>query len=61
MTEKEYITIKALGTITAVINALKDLTPENLTEVIKEGEYSQVMPTLYNWRDRLSKQIEIED
>ena len=38
MTEQEYINTKALGTITAAINTLKDLCAENLKDTIKEGE-----------------------
>jgi len=36
MTEKEYIKVKALGTITAAINTLRDLVLDNLKEVITE-------------------------
>ena len=46
MTEKECIKVKALGTITAAINTLKDLVPDNLEEVIAKDEYSKVIPTL---------------
>jgi hypothetical protein len=60
MTEKEYIKVKALGTITAAINTLRDLDPANLKEVITEEEYSKVMPTLYDWQKRLFKQIEVK-
>ena len=35
MTEQEYINTKALGTITAAINTLKDLCVENLKDTIK--------------------------
>lgn len=59
MTEKEYIKVKALGTITAAINTLRDLVPANLKEVITKEEYSKVMPTLYDWQERL-EQIETE-
>ena len=55
MTDQEYINIKALGTITAAINTLKDLCPENLKDTIKEGENKKVLGTLYNWQERLFK------
>ena len=57
MTEEEYIKTKSLGTITAAINTLRDLIPENLKEVITKDEYSKVMPTLCNWQERLYQQI----
>ena len=60
MTEKEFIKVKALGTITAAINTLRDLVPANLKEVIAEEECSKVMPTLYDWQERLFEQIETE-
>lgn len=55
MTDQEYINIKALGTITAAINTLKDLCPENLKDTIKEGESKKVLGTLYDWQERLFK------
>lgn len=58
MTEQEYINTKALGTITAAINTLKDLCPENLKDTIKDGESKKVFGTLNDWQDRLFKQIE---
>ena len=60
MTEQEYINTKALGTITAAINTLNDLVPEILPEIIKEGESKKVMDTLYNWQNRLFRQIKTE-
>ena len=60
MTKKEYIKVKALGTITAAINTLRDLVPENLEQVITKDEYSKVIPTLCNWQERLFEQIETE-
>ena len=60
MTEKEFIKVKALGTITAAINTLRDLVPANLKDVITEEEYSKVMPTLCDWQERLFEQIETE-
>lgn len=60
MTEKEYIKVKALGTITAAINTLKDLVPANLEDVITKEEYSKVMPILCDWQERLFEQIETE-
>ena len=60
MTEKEYINAKALGTITAAINTLKDLCPGNLKGIIKKSEYDKVIPTLCKWQDRLWKNIECE-
>lgn len=57
MTEEEYIKTKSLGTITAAINTLRDLIPGNLKEVITKDEYSKVMPTLYDWQERLYQQI----
>ena len=60
MTDKEYIKVKALGTITAAINTLRDLVPDNLEEVITKEEYSKVIPTLCDWKERLFKQIETE-
>lgn len=60
MTEKEYINTKALGTINSAINTLKDLCVENLKEIIKDGESKKVLGTLYDWQDRLFKQIEIK-
>ena len=38
MTEQEYINTKALGTITAAINTLKDLCAENLKDTIKDAK-----------------------
>ena len=61
MKENEYIKAKALGTITAAINTLRDLVPSNLTDIISEEEYKRVMPTLYSWQDRLYEQLEIEE
>ena len=58
MTEQEYINTKALGTITAAINTLKDLCAENLKDTIKDGESKKVLGTLYDWQDRLFKQTE---
>lgn len=58
MTEQEYINTKALGTITAAINTLKDLCAENLKDTIKEGERKKVLGTLYAWQDRLFEQTE---
>ena len=58
MTEQEYINTKALGTITAAINTLKDLCTENLKDTIKDGESKKVLGTLYGWQDRLFKQTE---
>jgi hypothetical protein len=60
MTEQEYIKVKALGTITAAINTLKDLVPANLDDVITTEEYSKVMPTLWDWQERLFNQIETD-
>lgn len=60
MTEKEYIKVKVLGTITAAINTLRDLVPANLEDIITKEEYSKVMPTLYDWQERLFEQIETE-
>lgn len=37
------------------------MVPELLPETIKEGEQKKVMGTLYDWQDRLFKQIKIED
>ena len=51
MTEQEYINTKALGTITAAINTLKDLCAENLKDTIKDGESKKVLGTLYDWQD----------
>lgn len=58
MTEKEYIKVKALGTITAAINTLRDLVPDNLEEVITKEEYNNVIHTICDWQERLFKQIE---
>jgi hypothetical protein len=60
MTEQQYINTKALGTITAAINALKDLVPANLKSVIKEGESEKVFETLCEWQSRLYKQNKIK-
>lgn len=60
MTEQQYINTKALGTITAAINTLRDLVPEILPETIKEGESKKVMGTLYDWQGRLFRQINTE-
>jgi len=60
MTEQDYIKVKALGTITAAINTLKDLVPANLEDVITKEEYSKVIPTLYDWQERLFKDIKIK-
>ena len=59
MTEQEYINAKALGTITAAINTLEDLVPENLKDTIKTGETKKVMGTLCDWQERIFKQVEI--
>ena len=59
MTEQEYVNVKALGTITAAINALKDLTPTNLRGIIKEGDQKKVFGTLCEWRDGLHKNIKV--
>ena len=61
MTEKEYIKAKALGTITAAINTLKDLVPEIMDDVITKEEYRKVMPTLTEWQQRLFDKIEISE
>ena len=61
MKEQEYVNTKALGTITAAINVLKDLTPENLKNIIKDGEKKKVFGTLHDWQDRLFKEIEISE
>ena len=60
MTQTEYIKVKSLGTITAAINTLKDLVPDNLEEVITKEEYRKVLPTLYLWQQRLYEQIYTE-
>lgn len=60
MKEQEYINTKALGTITAAINALDDLVLENLTNTIKKGERKKVLGTLCEWQERLFKQIKIK-
>lgn len=60
MTEQEYINVKALGTITATINTLRDLVPEILPETIKEGESKKVLGTLYDWQDRLFRQTKTQ-
>ena len=56
MKRQEYINTKALGTITAAINVLKDLHTENLKDIIKEGESEKVFATLYDWQKRLFDQ-----
>ena len=60
MTEQDYIKVKALGTITAAINTLRDLVPANLEDVITKEEYSKVIPILYDWQERLFKDIKIQ-
>jgi hypothetical protein len=60
MTEQDYIKVKALGTITAAINTLRDLVPANLEDVITKEEYSKVIPILYDWQERLFKDIKIK-
>lgn len=61
MTEQDYINTKALGTVTAGINALRDLCPANLKEVIHEGEYEQAMSMLCQWQDRLHEVVNITE
>ena len=61
MTEKDYINTKALGTITAAINTLRDLVPAILTSVMNEKSYGTVMATLYSWQERLFDKIELDD
>lgn len=61
MKEQDYINTKALGTVTAAINVLRDLTHKSLSSIIKEGENKQVMGTLYEWQGRLLKSINIDD
>ena len=60
MTEQEYINAKALATITAAINILEDLVPENLKDTIKAGETKKALGTLSDWQARLFKQVEIK-
>jgi len=59
MTEKQYIEVKALGTITAAINTLRDLVPANLTHIIKESEAKKTIGTLMEWQDRLFEVLQI--
>lgn len=60
MTEQEYIEAKALGSITAAINVLRDLVPANLKEVIRDDEGRQVFHTLSLWQERLFEIINTE-
>lgn len=61
MKEQEYINTKALGTVMAAIHVLNDLDHDNLKGIIKEGEAKQAIGTLYDWQDRLFKQIQVKE
>lgn len=61
MTEEQYIKVKALGTITAAIAILKDITPDNLSEIIEEGEMEVITETLTNWQKKLFNGIEVTE
>ena len=43
--------------LTSAINTLEDLEPENLKDTIKAGETKKVLGTLYDWQERLFKQV----
>lgn len=60
MAEQEYILAKAQGTITSAIDTLRDITPDNLTSIMKKKEYQEVMNQLYVWQGKLFTQIEID-
>lgn len=61
ITEEQYIKTKALGTVTAAINVLKDLVPENLEGIIEDGEMAKVANKLHLWQERLFKEVNIQD
>lgn len=50
MKEQDYIDAKALGTITAALSTLKDLTPANLKDIMTEDEHKIVMSTIDKWQ-----------
>jgi hypothetical protein len=61
MKEQDFINVEALGTIKAAIAVLKDLVPEMLPEIIKEGEAKKAIGTLYEWQHRLFSTINTEE
>jgi hypothetical protein len=61
MKEQDYINAEALGIIKAAIAVLRDLVPESLPEIIKEGEVKKAMLTLYEWQNRLFSTINTEE
>jgi hypothetical protein len=61
MKEQDFINVEALGIIKAAIAVLKDLVPEMLPEIIKEGEAKKAIGTLYEWQHRLFSVINTEE
>jgi hypothetical protein len=61
MKEIDYINVEALGTIRCCITSLRNICPENLKHIIKKGELNKVFSTLYDWQERLYKDIHIEN
>ena len=61
MTEQDYINVQALGTIKAALGVLRDLDPENLKDIILDGEQKKVTGTLHDWYDRLREVINTEE
>lgn len=61
MKEEDYIHAKSKGTIDAAIEVLKTLVPKSLPEIIHDGEFKNVLGTLYDWQDRLFEYLKSEN
>jgi len=59
MTEQEYINVKELGTVSAALDVLKNIVPDNSKVIVKE-DYQKVMDTIYKWQEALFQKIKIK-
>ncbi len=59
MTEREYMLVRAISSIKAAKNALLDILPHSMPDVIPVLEYDDVWDLLIRWERNISAEINI--